>query len=97
MNNTAADRYYGYIDPNPLGIPTKQALDLVNSPPHYNAGRIETIDYILQVCKNYRGEEAALVANVIKYISRAPLKGEMPNDLKKAQWYLNKLVENLPN
>jgi hypothetical protein len=70
--------------------------DSVNHPAHYNAGPVEVIDYILQVCKHYSGEEAPLVANVIKYISRAPLKGKMKEDLKKAQWYLNKLVDNLP-
>jgi Protein of unknwon function (DUF3310) len=65
----------------------------VNKPPHYTAGPIETIDYILQTCKHYPGEEAACVANVIKYISRAPLKGHKEQDLKKAEWYLKKLLE----
>lgn len=69
--------------------------DSVNHPAHYNAGAIETIDYILQVAKQYPGDEAALVGNVIKYVSRAPLKGRKTEDLKKAQWYLNRLIENL--
>jgi hypothetical protein len=66
--------------------------DSVNHPPHY-AGQIEAIDYILQVAATYPGNEAALVANVIKYVSRATRKGDKAKDLKKAQWYLNKLVE----
>lgn len=72
-------------------------MDAVNKPSHYNYGKTEVIDYIMQVCTLYPGHEAALVANVIKYISRAPLKDDKTKDLKKAQWYLNKLVETLPN
>lgn len=67
--------------------------DNVNHPPHYNSGAVEVIDYILQVAADYPGEEAALVGNVIKYVSRAPLKNNKLQDLKKAQWYLNKLIE----
>lgn len=67
-------------------------VDQVNHPPHY-AGKVETIDYILQVTADYPGQEAALVANVLKYVSRAPRKGDKVKDLQKAQWYLNKLVE----
>lgn len=69
--------------------------DKVNSPLHYNYGKVETIDYIMQVCALYPGHQAALVANVIKYVSRAPMKGDKEKDLKKAQWYLNKLIDTL--
>ena len=69
--------------------------DTVNKPLHYNYGKTEVIDYIMQVCALYPGHQAALVANVIKYVSRAPMKGDKEKDLKKAQWYLNKLVEAL--
>lgn len=69
--------------------------DLVNKPLHYNYGKVETIDYIMQVCALYPGHQAALVANVIKYVSRAPIKGDKDKDLKKAQWYLNKLVDSI--
>lgn len=74
---------------------TADPVDLISHPPHYTAGKIETIDYILQVCSLYPGEHATLVGNVIKYLSRAPLKGTKDKDLQKAQWYLNKLVETL--
>ena len=69
--------------------------DPVNHPSHYNAGKVETIEYIEQVTASYPGAEAALVGNVIKYVSRAPLKGKKLEDLKKAQWYLSRLIENL--
>ena len=70
-------------------------MDPVNHPEHYTYGQIETIDYMMQVATLYPGHQAVLVGNVIKYISRAPLKGDKEKDLKKAQWYLNKLVEVL--
>jgi len=70
--------------------------DKVNSPLHYNYGKVETIDYIMQVCALYPGHQAALVSNIVKYVSRAPLKGDKEKDLKKAQWYLNKLISTLP-
>lgn len=74
---------------------TTERSDPVNKPLHYNYGKVETIDYIMQVCALYPGHQAALVANVIKYVSRAPIKDDKEKDLKKAQWYLNKLVESL--
>ena len=72
-----------------------ERADQVNKPLHYNYGKVETIDYIMQVCALYPGHQAALVANVIKYVSRAPMKGDKEKDLKKAQWYLNKLVDSI--
>ena len=72
-----------------------ERADSVNKPLHYNYGKVETIDYIMQVCALYPGHQAALVANVIKYVSRAPLKGDKEKDLKKAQWYLNKLIDTM--
>jgi Protein of unknwon function (DUF3310) len=72
-----------------------QEDDQINRPEHYNYGKTETIDYIMQVATLYPGHQAVLVGNVIKYISRAPMKGDKEKDLKKAQWYLNKLIESL--
>ena len=63
--------------------------DNVNSPNHYNKGDIEVIDYILDQKFNY------LEGNVIKYVSRYRNKGGI-EDLRKAKWYLKKLIdENL--
>lgn len=78
-----------------LHVEATPKLDPVSKPAHYNYGKVETIDYIMQVCALYPGHQAALVGNVIKYLSRAPLKGDKEKDLKKAQWYLNKLIETL--
>ena len=69
--------------------------DSVNHPPHYNFGDIEVIDYIKQVTETYDGGFTAYcIGNVLKYISRAQHKGNPSEDLRKAEWYLRKAVEN---
>ena len=59
----------------------------IDHPPHYNQGGIETFDYINS---NKLGFAAG---NAIKYLSRYKVKGTPLKDLLKAQWYLNKLIE----
>lgn len=76
-------------------VPSPQTKDAVNHPSHYTAGKVEVIDYIEQVCALYPGTEAPHVANSIKYLSRAPLKGKKLEDLKKARWYLDRLISKL--
>jgi transposase len=62
--------------------------DLVNHPPHYKAGGIETIDFIEAKDLNYR------LGNVVKYISRAGKKDSDPvQDLEKAAWYLKREID----
>ncbi|MBE9452675.1 DUF3310 domain-containing protein [Staphylococcus epidermidis] len=65
--------------------------DKVNHPKHYNYGKIEVINFIDQVTKNYQSSLAYYIGNVIKYVSRAPFKNGL-EDLKKAQWYLNRAI-----
>lgn len=69
-----------------------EPYDRINRPMHYTAGSIETIDYIQSVTEQLLGFEAVCVANAIKYISRQHLKNGK-EDLEKAIWYLNKLIE----
>lgn len=65
---------------------------MVNHPPHYTAGKFETIDVLEDIVQHYKDPiEAALAWQVIKYIARAPLKGEQKQDLGKAKWYLDRL------
>lgn len=70
----------------------KEAVnDLVNNPAHYTAGGVETIDYLKakMTKEQFRG---FLIGNVLKYVSRYPHKNGV-EDLKKADWYLNKLIQ----
>ena len=65
--------------------------DLINSPSHYTSGGIETIDY-LQAKLTPEEFAGYLKGNVLKYVTREKHKGGIES-LKKAQWYLNKLVD----
>ena len=58
------------------------------NPNHYKRGDIEVIDFILDQNFNY------LEGNIIKYVSRYKDKNGL-EDLKKAQWYLNRLIQTL--
>lgn len=64
----------------------------VDSPSHYTFGGIETIDY-MQAKMSEDEFFGYLKGNIIKYISRSKHKGNELDDLKKAQWYLNKLIK----
>ena len=66
--------------------------DMVNHPTHYNTGRVEVIDIIEDATKGLEGIQAVCLGNVLKYTLRFQHKNGL-EDLKKAQWYLNKLIE----
>ena len=69
--------------------------DNVNSPSHYTqADGLECIDAITAAVSGKIGIEAVCVANVTKYLWRYELKNGL-EDVKKAQWYLNRLVSEL--
>ena len=69
-----------------------QMVDMVNSPPHYKHGGIETIDFIKAKLtqEEYRGY---LKGNVLKYASRAGHKGNAAEDAGKLAWYAQRLAE----
>ena len=67
--------------------------DKVNSPSHYTRGDIEVIDIIKQLTQGYEPFEAYLVGNTIKYLARANFKENKQQDLEKAEWHINKLLE----
>lgn len=71
-----------------------QDVDVVNHQSHYNKGRIECIDAIDSATTGKSGIEAVCVANVIKYLYRYEEKNGL-EDVKKAKWYLNKLISEL--
>lgn len=68
--------------------------DLVNHPPHYTAGGIETIDFLQ--AKLSRDEFIGyLKGNVLKYGSRLGRKGDTGVDAGKLSWYATKLRDVL--
>jgi hypothetical protein len=70
--------------------------DLI-SPPHYQRGKLETIDTIMNVVRDLPGDEAVLVGNALKYLIRYRYKeGNTPIvDVQKAEWYIRRLVKLL--
>lgn len=66
--------------------------DMVAKPPHYNQGGIEAIDYIRQQLGE--GFVEYCEGNVMKYLHRWRYKNGV-EDLKKAEWYLAKMIDKL--
>jgi hypothetical protein len=77
----------------PLLLPPAPVMiygpDMVNKPPHYTYGGIETIDFIEAKDLNYN------LGNVVKYVTRSGHKGTRIEDLKKAVWYLEREINAL--
>lgn len=65
----------------------------VDHPKHYCMGPLETIDIIDQVCAHYPGDEAVSVGCALKYLVRAPHKNGKLEDLRKARWYLDHVIQ----
>jgi Protein of unknwon function (DUF3310) len=68
----------------------KPKPDMINHPPHYTQGGIETIEYIRAKLspEEYVGY---LRGNIFKYTSRIGLKGESSEDSGKIEWYSKEL------
>ena len=67
--------------------------DNVNSPSHYTQAGIECIDAI-EASMTKEEFKGYLKGNIQKYVWRYELKNGL-EDVKKAQWYLNRLVSEL--
>lgn len=61
--------------------------EAVNHPAHYTLGGIEVIDAIEAWGLGFHE------GNVVKYVARAKHKSRELEDLKKAAWYLNRVIE----
>lgn len=68
-----------------------KGTDSVNHPSHYTGGKVECIDAIEAAVASMTGVRASLVGQVIKYVWRFDKKGGV-EDLKKAKWYLERLL-----
>lgn len=90
----ACDDAAGADDEADLNECIGQDVDVINHPSHYTNGRIECIDAIDSATAGKSGIEAVCVANVIKYLWRYEEKNGL-EDVKKANWYLNKLISEL--
>lgn len=68
--------------------------DSVNHPDHYCSGQgVECIDALKSMTFKMVGFVAFCAANAVKYIWRHPWKGRPVEDLKKARFYIDRLIE----
>ena len=82
--NLTPDKPDADIEEANVAVAQPEAID---HPSHYNAGKIECIDYI---------EDQGLgfcAGNAVKYIARHRFKGTPAEDLRKAAWYCLRLAE----
>jgi len=81
-----------YILYKPSELKKVSEGDNVNNPSHYGQGKIEAIEYIEDFLstEEYIGY---LRGNIGKYLHRWRFKGKPVEDLKKANWYLDRLIE----
>ena len=69
--------------------------DMVSHPPHYQSETgLEVIDVIEAFTFDLKGIEATDTGNILKYMCRWNSKNGL-EDLKKAQWYLNHLIDHV--
>lgn len=65
------------------------------NPDHYKKSKIEAIDAI-EACVelNPNTNQIPAQSNILKYVWRYPMKNGL-EDLKKARWYLDRLIKKL--
>lgn len=67
---------------------TKQITNgVVDNPIYYSQGEIQPYDFIKAQKMDFTE------GSIIKYLTRYKFKGKPLEDLKKARWYLDKLIE----
>jgi hypothetical protein len=81
------DKEMGELEDSMNRHPAGKKDDVVNHPGHYTKFSVEVID----ITENLD----FLSGNIVKYVVRAPFKGEQLQDLRKAQWYLNRLISKV--
>lgn len=89
-------------DPDALKELMTQKNNAVEHPSHYTSGGIECIDAMKAMLSGYEQAKIStkfywhfLSGQVLKYLWRWPLKERPLQDLKKARWYLDKLISDI--
>ena len=83
---------------------TGSSTDMVNHPPHYASSKIECIDAMEAMTGQNRDYKTFLTGHmmylwqvIFKYIWRFPYKENPVEELKKAKFYLERLINRLEN
>lgn len=77
------------LDQNTDRAQLAKLTERVNHPSHYNQGKYEVIDVIRDWGLDFTE------GNVVKYLARSKYKESRIEDLKKARWYLDYLINQL--
>lgn len=88
----ALDRTFEKIREKLNALPPKS--NPVNHPSHYTKGDVECIDALAAATIDLTGMEAVCTANAIKYLWRWKHKNGV-EDLRKAKFYIDKLINEL--
>ena len=105
MNDNMLNKCYNwYKELDPAACENAEAkccevehnVDMVNHPSHYTQGGIECIDCIKSAIVGKVGIEAFCAGNAIKYLFRYKKKNGI-EDVKKARWYIDRLIKELEN
>ena len=86
-DRAACAAYASYVSSDSVACP-------VENPDHYNAGAIEAIEAI-RASMDTEQYFGYLKGNVMKYLWRYDYKEKPIEDLRKADWYLNRLIDAL--
>lgn len=96
LQDEGIDNKYSTEEPYPLEWEVEtdepRTTDMINHPPHYTSGGIETIDY-MQAKSTPEEFKGHLRLTALKYLSRAGQKDDILMDYEKALWYLLKLID----
>jgi hypothetical protein len=90
MSPTPVPRQLFVIHATGVGVP--KPTEAVNHPAHYGG---DTPHETIKCLEAWGLESDALLWNAVKYISRAGKKGAALEDLKKAQFYLDRRIRSL--
>ena len=83
------------MPPIEMSLRKSNEPDMIQKPPHYNKFTFQPIDIIAEVTNYYEGSTAFHIGTVLKYLCRAPFKGKLLEDLKKANYYLTRAIEEM--
>lgn len=86
------DKAYDEVFPARKLLLNKDALtDNVNHPSHYETGKFECIDVMIET-QGIEAVKGFCICNAFKYLYRAQRKNGL-EDYKKAKWYIEKYIE----
>ena len=87
-------RYKEIRDALNAEVVSDEVVDVVNSPSHYKSGGIEAIEGI-EASMGPEAYAGYLKGSVMKYLWRYEKKGKPIEDLKKARWFLDRLIQKV--